>query len=236
MKYTKGDFIVVPNIHHLSGLPVSTQAIYLWICSYADKDGRCYPSKRTLGKDTGTSVKTAERQINKLIDLGLLAKTNRFVRNRQTSNSYQLLIKESGASPVTPPHVTSDVGEGGRNDAQNYTHIELNPINPAPPGDGVAHDPVDQKLLAGIIFEFRLVNPSYKRLFSRSSQRESTERLMQQHGYERLKKIVGYLPTSNANRFAPTITTPTQLENDLGKLLAWAQKEKSIKKTKIAFS
>lgn len=49
MKYEKGTFITVPNIQRLQELPPAAQALFMWLCAYADKDGRCYPSRAALG-------------------------------------------------------------------------------------------------------------------------------------------------------------------------------------------
>lgn len=76
-----------------------------------------------------------------------------------------------------------------------------------------------------IIELFKPVNPSYARIYPNKNQRVSLERLLKQHGDEKLRKIIGWLPKSNAMEFAPTITTPIELENKLGKLIAFIQKQ-----------
>jgi len=73
---------------------------------------------------------------------------------------------------------------------------------------------------------FRVVNPSVNILFKRKSEREALSRLIKDHGEEKLRDIIAFLPRSNASPYAPTITTPISLERDLGKLIAWSQKEK----------
>lgn len=120
MKYIKGSFIVVPNIHHLAGIPAITQTIYIWICSYANEKGTCFPSHKRLASDSGTSTATVERHINQLIELGLLKKEKRIVNGRQTSNHYQIMIKDS--TVMRGPH-QSDEGGGDHSD-----EAELNPV------------------------------------------------------------------------------------------------------------
>jgi len=77
-----------------------------------------------------------------------------------------------------------------------------------------------------ILEGFKEVNPSYSRLYAQKPQRQALDRLIEQHGREKIENVIGFLPKSNAHRYAPTITTPMQLEKDLGRLLAWAKKEK----------
>ncbi len=77
---------------------------------------------------------------------------------------------------------------------------------------------------------FKDVNPSYARLYPNKNQRAAMQRLLKQYSPELLGRIIKYLPTSNAAKFAPTITTPMQLETDLGKLIAWGHKQKAAKR------
>lgn len=82
-------------------------------------------------------------------------------------------------------------------------------------------------LINKVMEGFKGVNPSYSRLYAQKPQRAALGRLIKQYGVEKLESMIAYLPTSNAARYAPTITTPYELEKNLGKLLAWAQKEKA---------
>ena len=93
-----------------------------------------------------------------------------------------------------------------------------------------------QKLIADIVYAFKDVNPSYKRLFGIPPQRKAAERLLEEHGEEKLRKIIAFLPKSNGVKFAPTITTPAQLEAKLGELIAFIQKERSSHQNKIGIA
>lgn len=99
MKYKKGTFIVVPNQQALAGKPSELQAIYIWLCSYADKDGRCFPARRTLAKNAGCNIKTLDKYLNMLIDEGFIAKETRKIAGSEEnlSNSYQLLLVDYDA-------------------------------------------------------------------------------------------------------------------------------------------
>lgn len=74
---------------------------------------------------------------------------------------------------------------------------------------------------------FKEVNPNYEQLFKNTNQRKSLERLLKKNSYEQLSKMIKFLEKSNQDKFAPIITTPSQLESKLGQLLAWAQKKKN---------
>lgn len=73
---------------------------------------------------------------------------------------------------------------------------------------------------------FEPVNPSYRKFFPNTTQRSALGRLVKILGLEELAKLISVLPETNKNRFAPTITTPVQLEDKLGLLQAFAQKHK----------
>lgn len=82
---------------------------------------------------------------------------------------------------------------------------------------------------------FKEVNPSYKRLYPNKTQRSAIERMLKQHGNEKLEWIIKVLPETNKREYAPTITTPLQLETKIGNLIAFIQKEK-VKQNKNKIS
>ena len=72
---------------------------------------------------------------------------------------------------------------------------------------------------------FKEVNPSYKRLFGNTTQRGAIKRLLDQYGYEKLSKIIKFLPKIFGKEYVPVITTPYQLEAKMAQLIAYTQKE-----------
>lgn len=99
MKYNKGTFVTVPNIESLDKLPPISQALFMWLCKYADEDGLCYPSRKKLASHLCSTVKTVDNHIKLLIDGGFISKTNRKKENtnENTSNLYQVyLIPDRG--------------------------------------------------------------------------------------------------------------------------------------------
>lgn len=91
---------------------------------------------------------------------------------------------------------------------------------------------VEGSLINKVIDLFKDVNPSFARLYPRKAERDAIRRLVKLHGEEKVIAIVSFLPKSNADRYAPTITTPYELEKNLGKLIAWGQKQKDFSKNK----
>lgn len=97
MRYEKGNFITVPNRKYLQNLSATAQALFVWICNYADDDGICFPSRSTLAKKLNTSDRTVDTYLKELEEKGFIKKTNRFYENEKISNEYQLLIIEGGS-------------------------------------------------------------------------------------------------------------------------------------------
>ena len=95
MKYRKGEYILVPNKESMRGLPTPTQLVWMWLCSYADGYGQCWPSRTRLAKDTCLSVKTIDRHLKRLELLGWVEKTKRWENDKQKSNLYQLNLVPS---------------------------------------------------------------------------------------------------------------------------------------------
>ncbi len=122
MRYNKGTFIVVPNIELLNGLPTGTQAIYIWICKYADEEGICFPSRRLLATNIGCTLRTVDKHI--LEEKGLLEKTKRRkpgdIQNK--SNLYQIIIPEQGAI-IVEQGAENDKEQGAKKDTVTISSI-----------------------------------------------------------------------------------------------------------------
>ena len=118
MKYEKGTFITVPNKNALRGLDTQSQALFVWLCAYADDEGQCFPSIKRLAKDCRTSRDTIIRRLAVLCDKGLLEKRARYNDGQQTSNLYQIMLvrvgAEEGGSREQPPQSHTATPRGSR--------------------------------------------------------------------------------------------------------------------------
>ena len=81
MKYQKGSFVVVPNIEYLKGKNPLLLSVFFWICYHADEDGMCFPSRRKLASEVGSTVKTVDKYIKELEVDGVKKKTKRKKKN-----------------------------------------------------------------------------------------------------------------------------------------------------------
>ncbi len=78
-----------------------------------------------------------------------------------------------------------------------------------------------------IIELFAPVNPSWRRLFANRTQRGAVARMVEAHGPEKVRQAVDLACKVAGRKYAPTITTPVQLEERLGSLIAFARKQSS---------
>lgn len=101
MKYEKGNFITVPNKSELKKLDAQSQVLFMWLCSFTDDKGQCYPSVNRLAECCGLSRNTIIDRVKILIDKGFLTKTERYSENSQQSNLYQIHLIPS--SQEVPP-------------------------------------------------------------------------------------------------------------------------------------
>ena len=91
----------------------------------------------------------------------------------------------------------------------------------------------DGKELADVMNEFKAVNPSAYLLFGNTTQRKALDRMIHLHGEEQMRAVIKILPEANKQKYSGlSITTPVQLENNLGKLLAFVQKQGDLGKGK----
>lgn len=112
----------------MRGLPPTTQILWVWLCSYADGYGQCWPSRSRLMKDMGvTSVRTVDTHLARLEKLGWIERTNHFKNNEKQANLYQLNLvtspKDGGRANIAPVQKTT---LGRANIAHRTKPIELN--------------------------------------------------------------------------------------------------------------
>jgi hypothetical protein len=97
MKYIKGQFVVVPNLHIIKSQKPNLQSVYLWLCSHADENGQCFPSRQLLSDESCVYIKTLDTCLKELINLGILVKETRKKEDGSyTSSIYQIVLKDGG--------------------------------------------------------------------------------------------------------------------------------------------
>lgn len=79
------------NSVYASGLKMSTISVYLYLERRSDKEGKCFPSVRTMARDLNASTRTIQRAIRELEKKGFIRIEKRYRANLgNTSNMYFL--------------------------------------------------------------------------------------------------------------------------------------------------
>lgn len=81
-----------------------------------------------------------------------------------------------------------------------------------------------------LIEKFSVVNPSYKILFRNTTERHACEELIEEHDWAKLLNLIDALPDIVSQPYAPRITTPYQLQRDMGKLMIYLNQRKRSNK------
>ncbi len=73
-------------------IPSRAKTVYMYLQDRSNAQGECWPSIKTIAKDTSMSVSTVKRAIVDLIQCGLIKKKYRYRENGgNTSNRYFLI-------------------------------------------------------------------------------------------------------------------------------------------------
>ena len=93
MKYQKGTFVVIPNVHVLEHVGPYTLSVFFWICRHSDQNGRCFPSFNLLAREGNMSRRQIIKSVLDLEKIGLIKKTT---GKKHSSNRYQVLLVTGG--------------------------------------------------------------------------------------------------------------------------------------------
>ena len=239
-------FTIIPN-YVLNHSTMWDREVYIQMKRIAGEHGICWTSQKTLAEQCGMSINRLKKSIQYLLDHKWIKDygTKRVGTSggSQEVNQYKIIdlwqkniefYKKEGVSTDDTPAqkrtqrgITGAVKGVSPSDDKEEQGIKKNPIIfTAPSAAG--------KEINDLIELFKSVNPSYKTLYAMTPQRKAIERMIKEHGVEKIRKSILLLRQTNPSEFAPTITTPYQLEMKLGQLIAFFQKQRSKKtKTKI---
>lgn len=207
-----------------SGLLLS-QLMYWW---GAMRGKEFYKTDKEIMAETALSRMELGKAKKDLVDAGFIA----CIKKGMPSKSYYEVNQTAIIEAITSERETrplegvkhGDLSAG--NTPTYYTENNTESKTDIPRAGAGEDGKAKNKLVADLIFAFKDVNPSYKQLFARPPQRKAMERLLDEHGEEKLRGIIAFLPKNNGAKFAPTVTTPVQLEEKLGAMIAFWKKEK----------
>lgn len=108
---------------------------------------------------------------------------------------------------------------------QALSHSNLNPNSNSNPNSNPNGGP---DLVNDALSLFKEINPSYKNLYPRKTQRAAAKRLLDAHGLEGLKGLVGFIREHQGEKYFPAIGTPCQLEDKWASLQSFAKRNTTL--------
>ena len=225
-------------------------AVYVSLCRHSDSETqKCFPSIRLISEELSISKPTVIKYLKLFKKYKLIAvlKGNRNVKQQWQNNEYFLLdksewikinnqqtqdpsktvlhgFKETQVKPFSDPSKTDSETQVKPFNTNNTNIIRL--IEQ----DSYSEQSSPSKDIVEVIEAFKVVNPSYKKYFGNKTQRVATQRLIKEHGKVKILSVIDFLTQSNKEKYAPIITTPLQLEDKFGALIAWSEKLKIKRK------
>lgn len=110
-------FAIIPEWVLDSDISANSVRLYGVLRRYADQNGQCFPSRRTLAQRCKVSESTLDRCIKELINIRAISVQHRESADGDfASNMYMIHTLRGVASPVTPPLVTSEARGGVTSD------------------------------------------------------------------------------------------------------------------------
>lgn len=84
-----------------------------------------------------------------------------------------------------------------------------------------------QGKIHNLIELFEPINPSYEKIYKNKTQRAALQRLVDKYGRDKVRGMILALPEITSKPYAPRITKPLELEENLGKLVIFSKQEKN---------
>lgn len=157
------------------------------------------------------------------------------VRVKKPSGRIEYFIKYSDeiANDGKPVIATDGISVGRESRPLSNTDKESNKEKIRlfrPPAGGIK---TEGKKINDLIDLFSEVNYNHEKLFGIPAERSAMDRLVLKIGYEKCVGAIKILAKTNASKFAPTITKPTELERKFNHLVAFVQKQKGLVENKM---
>ena len=213
--------------------------VYMSLCRHADKDQFSFPSIKLMSEQHSVSTDSIKRGIKKLEEWGIVIVSKKERSNKGTwlCNGYTLTDKsqwkpkpDQGAHSHMAESVEPECSQPDSQSAHSTTketHREGNTDK-----DSEASSATFTSLGADLLDLFSEINPACKKMFGNKTQRKAADDLIEEYGFDTIKKIVEkVLPYTNARpRYEyPYIDTPYQLFKNYSKLGAGlAQKKQEL--------
>lgn len=214
--------------------------VYTSLCRHFNKKGTCYPSINYIARELGVDRKTIMKGINLLVERKIIT-IKKTVRKDggQSNNVYSLIDKRYWLTddiediPQSTTRTTPSVSEGlppvHDKDSKNTNNNNTNNKEQAETSSAVSVEETVENLVEHSketqeIFKlFYEINPTIN--FGNKTQRKATEEMIKKFGVEKTINTVKFAISVQGKRYAPTITNPLELKNNMGRLITYYKRE-----------
>ena len=188
------------------------------------KRGQLAYSQLTLAKRWKWSRNKLFRYLNELEKHGDIVQQNNNITTIITIVKYDMWQGNDTAD---------DTPERHQKDTRRVTYKNVKNVKNDNNSDVPSQD------IQSFINLFKSINTTYERLFGNKTERLCAERLVKKFGLQKMESMFVQLPDILNQPYAPRITTPYELEKNLGKLIQFIEQNKNktiINKPKVAFT
>lgn len=227
MKYKKGEFTTVPNKSMRSGLAPKLQVIYMWLCDYSDDNFESYPSRSTLAKNCGVSVRALDDGIGKLIELGMISKETRVVNNEYTSSLYTVNILTPPSAESAQPSAENDTTPSADSAHRtqpitNSTHLTQSTNVDGQMSD---RDEYGRRNEINEMFEYWQSTVGYAISSRIQANRYACKNLLAKYKASGVKQLIDATAIAQSDQYAPRISDFSSMQSKLNDLIAWGKKK-----------
>lgn len=210
-------------------------SVYMSLCRHADGEQKCFPSQELIAEEFGITSRSVRTYLGILEEANLIRITKKKGRSggRWLRNEYWLVDKSEWKSlqeisssnhrrkqkevlqeikSTDNRNVLPTKNTHSNNTHTNNTHNAKQSFAPS----------VDW-----LMRKFEPVNINYEKLLTNITEKKALERLVERFGMEEIAEVIEALPKLLKSRYAPTITSPYELEKKLPHLMAFMEKEKN---------
>jgi hypothetical protein len=208
------------------------QQIYYWSDKGGREDGFIYKTKNEIQEETTLTREQQDRIRKKLVETGWLEVKTINAKGHPTIHYKPL--KEISISVNSGKPTIPIVGNPLYQQCETHVSITESTTENTTDIKQQLADKSAGKEISEVIYAFKEINPSYKKWFGNITQRDAAKRLIETHGVETVKRFIEAVKFTNQQPYAPTVTTVLQLEDKLGALKAWSEKNKNKLKVNIS--
>ena len=154
----------------------------------------------------------------------------------QTSNKCSLISVKNWSLYQCPEEVAEEQTRNKRGASEEQVNTKQegdnvdNEKNVKKPIPATSEDVADTKEVNEVLSAFQMkLNPNIK--YGNKTQRQAARELLKKLGRDKLLRTIDYVEKISAEQFAPTITTPYQLQEKMAQLTAYFNKNSAPKNT-----